>query len=110
MGRAVAVRKIMRSFEEKAIVFISPEGHVEADGAISPLDTYHEGSGKLAMFATRMNIPTVPVGVWVDETKRIHASVGKPFFVSAPTPKLASVELMREVANSMPVRLRGPFT
>lgn len=56
-GRTRAVRQIMRAFKEKNVVIISPEGHVEKNGTISPLEIYHEGSGKLAMFVVSQLMP-----------------------------------------------------
>lgn len=109
IGRTVAVRKMMRAFQEKNIVVISPEGHVEKDGSISPIDTYHEGSGKLAILATRLGVPTVPVAIWAEGKKEVQVLIGKPFFISTGEADLAAVEAMFEVAKYMPEELRGPF-
>jgi len=107
-GRTVAVRKIMRAIKNNNIVIISPEGHVEKNGVISPVETYHEGSGKLAILATRMGIPTVPVGIW--ETRNMtNVNIGRPFFLTAKEADLAAIEGMSEVAKMMPEVLRGPF-
>ncbi len=107
-GRTVAVRKMMRSFKDNNIVAISPEGHVEINGTVSPVHTYHDGSGKMAMLASRMGIPTVPVAVWGDE-REIGVVVGKPFFITAETTNLAAVESMYQVSRNLPEELRGPF-
>lgn len=107
-GRMSAVRKMMRAFKEKNIVIISPEGHVEKEGRISPVETYHDGSGKLAILATKMGIPTVPVAVW-EEGKTIQVVVGEPFFMTTEESDLVAVEAMFEVAKYLPPELRGPF-
>ena len=108
-GRAVAVRKMMRAFKEGDIVVVSPEGHVEKGGSISPAETYHDGSGKLAILASKMGIPTVPVAVWEETPKMVEVVVGKPFFITTEEASLASTEAMYEVSKYMPKELRGPF-
>lgn len=107
-GRTLAMRKLMRAVLNKEIVIISPEGHVEKNGAISPVETYHEGSGKLAILATKMGIPTVPMGVW-EEGKTIQVVVGEPFYISTEEADQAAVEAMYEVSKYLPQELRGPF-
>jgi len=109
-GRTVAVRKIMRAFKENNIVVISPEGHVEDGGAISRVDTYHDGSGKLAVLATKVGISTVPVAIWEEGNKEIEVMVGQPFLISTGDSKLAAIEAMSEIAKLMPEDLRGPFS
>lgn len=107
-GRTIAIRKMMRTFSDRDIVCISPEGHVEKDGVISPVNTYHDGSGKLAMLATKMDIPIVPISIWA-EHKKISVQIGKPFFTHAAEAGEAATDLMRHIAASMPHNLRGPF-
>ncbi len=107
-GRTIAVRKMMRAFKDHNIVAISPEGHVEKNGEVSPVETYHDGSGKMAMMATKMGIPTVPVSVWGSE-KEMSVVVGRPFFITAETANLAAVEAMYHVSLNLPEELRGPF-
>ena len=108
-GRTVAVRKIMRAFKDNNIVVISPEGHVEDRGTISRVDTYHDGSGKLAVLATKVGIPTVPVAIWREENKEIEVMVGQPFMISTVDSNLAAIEAMAKIAQIMPEELRGPF-
>ncbi len=107
-GRAVAVRKIMKEFKKNNIVLISPEGHVEEGGVVSPPETYHEGSGKLGILAASMGIPTVPVGIWKEEGV-IVTNVGEPFMIESEEADMAVVEMMYCVARAMPEELRGPF-
>ncbi|KKT40008.1 hypothetical protein A3K29_01315 [Candidatus Collierbacteria bacterium RIFOXYB2_FULL_46_14] len=108
-GRTVAVRKIMRAFKENSIVVISPEGHVEDEGVISRVDTYHDGSGKLAVLATKVGISTVPVAIWEEDDKEIEVRVGQPFLISTFESNLAAIEAMSKIAQIMPEKLRGPF-
>lgn len=108
-GRTVAVRKIMRAFKENDIVVISPEGHVEDGGVISRANTYHDGSGKLAVLATKVGIPTVPVAIWGEGNKEIEVMVGQPFLISTANSNLAAIEAMAKIAQIMPEELRGPF-
>jgi len=108
-GRTSAVRKMMRALKEKNIVLMSPEGHIEKGGEISPTETYHEGSGKLAILASKMGIPTVPVAVWAEIPKEVEMVVGKPFFITTEKASLASTEAMFEIAKYLPENLRGPF-
>jgi 1-acyl-sn-glycerol-3-phosphate acyltransferase len=107
-GRAMAVRKMIRAFKQKDVVVISPEGHVEINNSISPADSYHDGSGKLAVLATRMGIPTVPVAIWGGNGK-IEVNVGRPFFLRTEESDLVAIEAMSEIARIMPEELRGPF-
>lgn len=107
-GRTIAVRKMMRAFKDKDIVVISPEGHVEENGMISPIDTYHDGSGKMAMLASKMGIPTVPVSIWRQDGE-IKVIIGEKFFVTANSAELAAVEAMYHVSLNLPEELRGPF-
>ncbi len=107
-GRTIAIRKMMRAFANRDIVCISPEGHVEKDGVISPISTYHEGSGKLAMLATKMGIPTIPIAIWA-EHKKISVHIGQPFSPHAKDATAAATELMRHIAANMPDTLKGPF-
>lgn len=107
-GRVTAVRQMMRALTTKELVFISPEGNIERNGVLLPVETYQEGAGKLAILATKMGIPTVPVAVW-EEGKTIQVVVGTPFFMTTEEADLAAVEAMFEVAKYLPPELRGPF-
>lgn len=108
-GRADAVRKIMRAIQAKDVMMISPEGHVEIDNQISPVDSYHDGSGKLALLAARMGIPTVPVAIWGGAKGEVNVNIGKAFIMEGSDPNMAAVRVMSEVAKGMPEELRGPF-
>ncbi len=107
-GRAIAIRKILRSFKDRNLIAISPEGHIEKGGCISPTETFHEGSGKIAILATKMGIPTVPMAIW-EEEKKIQVIIGQPFYITAQESDLAAVEAMFEVSKYLPPDLRGPF-
>lgn len=114
-GRYLAARKVIKSLESGNIVVISPEGHVEIDNQISPLETFNVGSGKLAIIATGQGIPINPVGIWV-EKDIIQVVVGKSFkteidgSVKPADKKVVAVGiLMERIANLLPERLRGPF-
>ena len=108
-GRMIAVRKMMRSLKNKDVVFISPEGHIEKNGVISPVETYHEGAGKLALLASKMGMPTVPVAIWERGKGKIEVEVGTPFYIRAEEADLATVEAMFEISKLIPEELRGPF-
>lgn len=108
-GRAGAVRRIMKAIQEKDVMMISPEGHVEINNEISPVDSYHDGSGKLALLAARMGIPTVPVAIWGEAKGEVNVNIGKPFMMEGGDPNMAAVRAMSEIARCMPEELRGPF-
>lgn len=107
-GRVTAVRQMMRALTTKELVFISPEGNIERNGVLLPVEIYQEGAGKLAILATKMGIPTVPMAVW-EEGKTIQVVVGEPFFMTTEEASLASTEAMYEVSKYLPKELRGPF-
>lgn len=110
-GRAVAVRKILRELTAGNIIAISPEGHIENDGVISPPETFHPGSGAIARLATRSGIPTVPVGVWGwHDPKKIFVRVGPAYFPKGENDKEAVNDIMAHIASLMPFNLRGPFS
>jgi len=108
-GRFLAARKVISSLRSKNIVVISPEGHVEVDNQISPLDTFHEGSGRLAIMATKRQIPINPVAIWEEGQDTINVEVGEPFNTETNDSVDAVNDLMRHVANLLPDKLRGPF-
>lgn len=110
-GRMVALRKIIRELEAGNTIGLSPEGHVEIEGAISPIDTFHEGSGAISRMAAKRGIPTIPVGIWAwRDPKKIFVHVGKGFYPSGESNNLAVNDIMEHIANLMPFDLRGPFS
>lgn len=110
-GRAVALRKILREMEAGNIIAISPEGHIENNGEISPPETFHDGSGAISRLAARHHIPTIPVGVWGwEKPKTIFVRVGSGFYPLGNTDKEAVTDIMYHVSQQMPVHLRGPFS
>lgn len=109
-GRAIALRKIFRELAAGNILAISPEGHVEMNGTISPIETFHSGSGAISRIAARRGIPTIPVGMWDSGTPNsIHIAVGQEFFPQRQTDKEAVTEIMGHIADLLPQKLRGPF-
>lgn len=108
-GRAVAARKMIEAIKSDEMVFIAPEGHTEFDDVISPINTFHEGTGQIARLASRMNIPTVPVSVWSDDRKDIKVNIGTPFYPDSREGIQNAIMIMRKVAQGLPLRLRGPF-
>ena len=109
-GRAVAVRKIMNTVSNGNLVIISPEGHIEKGNEISPISTFHSGSGALGRFATKLGIPGIQVAFWSMGPKfDILVRIGDPFWVDLDDDNLATDEIMRRVARLMPVELRGPY-
>lgn len=109
-GRFAAARKAMAALRDGSMVMIAPEGHVEMDNSISPIDSLHSGSGGLSIIASRVGIPAVPIGIW--ETQKggsIRVNIGVPFTIGTNDGKEAVCELMSRVAQVMPQELRGPF-
>ena len=108
-GRVLAARCVIKSLKNGNIVVISPEGHVEIDNQISPLNTFHAGSGQLAIIATRHQIPIKPLALWEENHGTIKVEVGGPFYTETKDSAEAVNDLMRHVANLLPGNLRGPF-
>lgn len=108
-GRYVAVRKTMTALRNGNMVMVAPEGHVEMDNTISPIDTWHSGSGGLSIVASKVGMPTVPVGIWETGEGRVWVKVGAPFMVGTNDDKEAVYELMSRIGQTLPKELRGPF-
>ncbi len=108
-GRVFAARRIIKSLKDGNIVVISPEGHIEINNQISPLSTFHAGSGRLAIIATKHRIPISPVAIWEENQGTINVEVGRPFYIETSDSADAVNDLMRHVADLLPDKLRGPF-
>lgn len=109
VGRALAARSVIKSLKKGNVVIISPEGHVEIDNQVSPLNTFNSGLGELAMIAARFQIPINPVGIW-NKKDAIFVIVGESFNIAPGVDKVVAVnDLMGHVANLLPNELRGPF-
>jgi hypothetical protein len=110
-GRAVAARKALRTLKSGNLVAIAPEGHTEINDNISPTHTFHEGAGALAIFASKMGLPIIPVTIWREEgiKTKINILVAEPFLVEEDDGKTAVTEIMRRIAENLPEHLKGPF-
>ena len=109
-GRVASVRKILEVLKKGDVVAISPEGHIEVDGKISPPETLHDGAGAIARFISKFNIPVVPVGFWGDKNaSELYTKIGAPFFTNGNTDRDRSLQIMGEIANLLPNDLRGHF-
>ena len=109
-GRALAFDGAMSKLESGGIVFISPEGHVEVGNTISPIETFHAGTGRMAMRAKAIGVSVVPVGIWEQEDrKRIQVQIGCPFVIEGVGSIGAVRELMERIAGELPEQFRGPF-
>lgn len=107
-GRVSATRCVIKALKKGNIVMISPEGHVEIGNQISPVETFHAGSGELAIIALRHKIPINPVGIW-GKRNIINVVVGKPFYPGTDNRVEAVNDLMGHIAGLLPEELRGPF-
>ena len=109
-GRALALGKAMVMLEAGGVVFVSPEGHVEINNSISPVETLHAGTGKMAIRASAIGVSVVPVGIWEQEDReRIRVQIGGPFVIEGVGSIVAVRELMERVAGELPEQFRGPF-
>ncbi|MBI2325874.1 1-acyl-sn-glycerol-3-phosphate acyltransferase [Candidatus Collierbacteria bacterium] len=107
-GRAAAFGKAVATLESGGVVFISPEGHVEIGNIISPIETFHAGTGRMAIAASMNGVNILPVGIWGDEN-RVRVQIGAPFLVDEPDGVRAVRALMGRIANELPPQFRGPF-
>ncbi|KKU09498.1 MAG: hypothetical protein UX13_C0039G0018, partial [Candidatus Woesebacteria bacterium GW2011_GWB1_45_5] len=108
-GRAKAARKVIERLREGQIVAISPEGHVEIDNVISPVDTFHRGSGALARLAGELAKPVVPVAFWEEGKGKLKTEIGQPFYVNGPNDLETVKNMMERISLMLPDSLRGPF-
>ena len=108
-GRALAFDGAMSKLESGGIVFISPEGHVEVGNTISPIETFHSGTGRMAIMASAYGINVLPVGIWGENGRRIRVQIGKPFLVEEIDGVEAVRVLMERIAGELPPQFRGPF-
>ncbi|MEK7525340.1 MAG: hypothetical protein AAB548_03135 [Patescibacteria group bacterium] len=100
----------MARLEAGGVIYIAPEGHVEVNNSISPIETFHAGTGRMAMRASAIGVSVVPVGIWEQEDrKRIHVQVGGPFVIEGVSSIGAVRELMERIADELPEQFRGPF-
>lgn len=110
IGRALAARRVIRMLEKGSLIAISPEGHAEENNSISPMDTFHEGTGALARLAARLDKPVVPVGLYFQGKRtNITIEIGVPFKTDVATDKEAVNLIMGNIANILPNYMRGPF-
>lgn len=109
-GRVASMRKILQVLRSGNLVAISPEGHIEVDGKISPTETLHDGAGAIARLVSKFGIPVTPVGFWGHEkASHVYTKIGSPFFAQGITDNERSLYIMNEVANLLPKNLQGPF-
>ncbi len=108
-GRVAAARCVEKHLKKGDFVVISPEGHVETGNTISPKKTFHVGSGQLAIFATKHQIPINPVAIWKENNDTINVEVGRPFYTLTDDRIEAVNDLMGHIAALLPDGLRGPF-
>lgn len=108
-GRSLALGKAMVTLEAGGVVFISPEGHVEIENTISPIETFHAGTGRMALRARAIGVGVVPVGIWGENGTRIQVQIGCPFVIEGVGSIGTVRELMKRVANELPSQFRGPF-
>lgn len=108
-GRTVAFEAAVTVLKSGGVVFISPEGHVEVENVISPVETFHAGTGRMAIAAGENGVNILPVGIWGEDEKTVRVQIGKPFQVETVDGVSAVQILMGRIANELPVRFRGPF-
>jgi hypothetical protein len=107
-GRALALRKIIKQLQKRQIIALAPEGHIEIDNQISPLEAFHNGSGMIAKFTSKIGLPIVPIGIW-GKTNVVYVNIGKPVKIFSEDNFEATCELMKHIADNLPEELRGPF-
>lgn len=108
-GRIRAFDKAMEILDSGGVVIISPEGHVEIGNTISPVETFHAGTGRMAIAASMNGVDILPVGIWGEDGKTIRVQIGEPFRIEEESGIEAVNEVMGRIANELPERFRGPF-
>lgn len=108
-GRLSACRKILGFLKRGGVIAIAPEGHVEKNNTIAPLETCASGPATLAIMARNGSFHVVPVGIWEGSDSVINISIGNPFNVSGSGRAEALEELMGKIALLLPNHLRGQF-
>jgi len=110
MGRALAARKVIRQLNAGNLVAISPEGHVEVNGSISPVESFHSGTGALARLAAKLDKPVVPIGLfYIGKRTNIIVNIGTPFKAEASNDSDAVNLIMQNISELLPLNLRGPY-
>lgn len=108
VGRAAAFDKAIAVLESGGVVIISPEGHVEIGNTISPVETFHAGTGRLGIAVSTIGIDILPVGIW-SEDEKVRVQIGEPFQIDDVDGVSAVQKLMGRIANELPPQFRGPF-
>ena len=110
MGRALAARKVIRNLNSGNLVAISPEGHVEVNGSISPIESFHSGTGALARLAAKLDKQVVPVGLfYIGKRTNIIVNIGTPFKTNVDSDTDAVNLIMQNISELLPLNLRGPY-
>lgn len=110
-GRFMALRNAVTSLKNGNTILVSPEGHVEEDNKISAISTFHKGSGGLTLIAGKIDIPTVPVGIWSETGQpQINLRVGEPYIPNITDELKAAALAMYQISKVLPNNLRRPFT
>jgi len=114
-ARARAVRRVLTSLDrmEKPVLCLAPEGSDMPDGK---LGMPPPGVGRFLMLLGARGLPIQPVGGWETEEGALCIRFGESFELRVPrglTPeekdRRGAEEVMRRLAGTLPLHLRGEF-
>jgi len=117
-------RKLLEQVEQTlnkgSVIGIFPEGKRSHQGKLQA------GKPGLALFASRMHIPILPVGIsgtdkihgisWLWKRPHIVINIGKPFYLPQPDGRLTKLQrealtdlMMKEIAALLPPEYQGVY-
>lgn len=123
-GKLSVTRELFRQAGERlaggAVIGIFPEGKRSHQGKLQA------GKPGLAVLASRLNVPLLPVGIagtdrihgrsWLWKRPRITVNIGKPFYLpqaasrlTRPQRKALADTMMTEIAALLPPEYRGVY-
>ena len=108
-GRKKVKNECIARMAQGHLVTLSPEALISFDGSILPTHIYRLGAGELGMSASILEVPIIPVGIWLEKNK-VKVNIGRGFNLSnSEDNKQAVIHMMGEVAEQIPNKLRGPY-
>jgi len=107
-GRTHARHEAVKRVLDSHLLAFAPEGQIEKDGVILPVEKYRHRAGNIGQAVTLLRGPVIPMGIWQDEAEVIQVSIGPEFAVDRHG-RDGSIEMMAHIAAQLPGHLRGPF-
>ncbi len=115
------LQQVEQTLNKGSVIWIFPEGKRSHQGKLQA------GKPGLAVIASRMHIPILPVGIsgtdkihgisWLWKRPHIVINIGKPFYLPQPDGRLTKLQrealtdlMMKEIAALLPPEYQGVYT